>query len=246
MKKCRLCLQEKKLINAHIIPKFIYKGMKNDKNRFSTNYYDLKRIKSRNIETAEFDKNILCEKCDNEILGSIYEKYAEFVMFDEKANIKSSKTHKAKNGDNFSILYGIDYKKMKLFLLSLLWRASITSRPFFKEVNLGSKHEERIREMLIDGIIPEELEYPIITTSFIRTEMPLKYFVGEPKKIKFQNNINGYSFIIRGFQYIFLVNSMTHSLPNELTDSIFNKKDEMTIFYTNNLKEYNFLKNILN
>ena len=49
MKKCRLCLQEKKLIKAHIIPDFMYNGMKaeDDKNIFFEVTYNLDNNQSK-------------------------------------------------------------------------------------------------------------------------------------------------------------------------------------------------------
>ena len=44
---------------------------------------------------------------------------------------------------------GIDPKKLKLFCLSYIWRASITSWTEFSLVKLGEFHEEKIRKMLL-------------------------------------------------------------------------------------------------
>ncbi len=54
-----------------------------------------------------------------------------------------------------------DYTKFKLFHLSILFRASVSSLPTFQEVNLGN-HEERIRDMLLSGDPGRDSEYPII------------------------------------------------------------------------------------
>jgi hypothetical protein len=43
---------------------------------------------------------------------------------------------------------GFDYVRMKLFLLSLLWRMGVSQPYFFNEVKLGF-HEKRIRRMLL-------------------------------------------------------------------------------------------------
>src|SRR5439155_837633 len=56
---------------------------------------------------------------------------------------------------------GLDYRPFKLCLLSILWRASIAKQALFSHVQLGSKHERTIRQMLIeDDPGPEDL-YPI-------------------------------------------------------------------------------------
>ena len=43
-----------------------------------------------------------------------------------------------------------DYKKLKLFFLSVLWRASVSTQPFFEKVSLGP-HEAFIRDALLRG-----------------------------------------------------------------------------------------------
>ncbi|MFL1895911.1 hypothetical protein ACJRPK_09425 [Aquimarina sp. 2-A2] len=242
---CRLCLEDKKLIKAHIIPDFMYNGMKDDNNIFHSMKDISDEIRLTKLQTGEFDKTILCEDCDNRILGGKYEKYAKSIIFSEKLNLDSYPIYKAENGKNFSILNDISYNKIKLFLLSILWRASITKRPFFKEVNLGQNHENRIKEILYKSIIPDELEYPILATSFSQTKHPLQQVIAQPKKIKFPYNIKGYIFSMRGLNFIFLVNSVNHNLPVSLKESIINKNNEITVFYDNNKQDFNILNSIL-
>ncbi|WP_378183838.1 hypothetical protein [Aquimarina sp. SS2-1] len=131
---CRLCLKNKKLIKAHIIPDFIYNGMKDEKNVFHSIKGISDEIKPIPLQTGEFDKVILCEDCDNIILGGKYERYAKSLVFSEKLNLQTYPTYKAENGKDFSILNDINYGKMRLFLLSVLWRASITNRSFLKKL----------------------------------------------------------------------------------------------------------------
>jgi hypothetical protein len=41
-----------------------------------------------------------------------------------------------------------DYPKLKMFFISLLWRAGVSSRALFRRVNLGP-HEDRLRELIL-------------------------------------------------------------------------------------------------
>lgn len=41
----------------------------------------------------------------------------------------------------------IDYAILKLFVMSVVWRASVSSRDFYRLVELGHAHEERLRVM---------------------------------------------------------------------------------------------------
>ncbi len=58
------------------------------------------------------------------------------------------------------VLQNLDYKKFKLFLLSLLWRMSVTTLGFFANVSLGQKHEEKIRKALLDEDPLQPEDYP--------------------------------------------------------------------------------------
>ncbi len=254
MGKCRLCLREKKLIKAHIIPEFMYSGMKSegDKNIFFEVTYDLDKDKSkpRKVQTGEFDKNILCEDCDNRIIGANYEKYAQKSMYGKSIDPEIApicKNHQNPNdGAEYSICKNIDYGKMKLFLLSILWRASITKRKIFKDVDLGNKHEEKLRKLIYENIIPNETEYPIMMTSFMRTDNSLKNLIGQPKRIRYKNGLNGYVFLIDSIQFMFYVNSTDHKLPEYVTRTMLKKSGEMTVLHLPNGKELEFLKAILN
>ncbi|WP_418501226.1 hypothetical protein [Flagellimonas sp.] len=246
-------MQEKSLIKAHIIPDFMYSGMKSeeDKNIFLEVTYNLdtRWSKQRKIQTGDFDKNILCEDCDNRIIGAKYEKYAQISMYGKNIDPKFApicKNYKNPNNEfEFTICRNIDYGKMKVFLLSILWRASITKRKVFKAVDLGTKHEERIRQLIFDNIIPNALEYPIMMISFMRTKHNFKNFIAQPKKIKFKDGLIAYVFLINSIQFIFFVNSIDHKIPEFIEKSMLKENGEMTIIHLPNGKELEFLKGIL-
>lgn len=54
----------------------------------------------------------------------------------------------------------VDYSSFKLFHLSVLFRASVSSLPTFSEVSLGP-HEDRLREMLLARDPGEFWQYPV-------------------------------------------------------------------------------------
>jgi len=132
------------------------------KNTFKE-YSSGKTIKK--FQTGEYDRDILCAKCENEVLCQRYEDYAAKVYQLIDSKLKSFKGIKIelitnKNGVNGKYINGIDYTKFKLFLLSILWRASISKRDFFDQVKLGNKHEEIIRKMIFDENPKQPEDYP--------------------------------------------------------------------------------------
>jgi len=198
--KCKLCLQEKELLKkSHIIPDFMYKEMFDEKHRmikFTTQTPNSKT----SVPSSEYESQILCQKCDNEIIGN-FETYASQVLFGSRVNV-NAKNYIKPDGLEFTQVSNLDYKKLKLFLLSLLWRASISSRPFFRKVNLGP-YEDVMRKMILEGDPCLGGDFPCIITSYRKQNLP-KELVAEPRKIRLDQRI-GYSFLIGGFLYIFKI-----------------------------------------
>jgi len=57
---------------------------------------------------------------------------------------------------------GIDYTRLKLFLLSILWRSSVSNHPFFNGTNLTPLEENLIRDHLLLNDAGDEFFFPTI------------------------------------------------------------------------------------
>ena len=113
--KCRLCLKEKDLQNSHIIPEYFYKPV-----------YDEKHI--INILTTSQDKNkkpmqkgireeLLCFDCEQ--LLSPLENYVRRIL-------RGPYDNQVIRYNDVIVVRDIDYKKFKLFQISLLcWKCCI-------------------------------------------------------------------------------------------------------------------------
>jgi hypothetical protein len=152
---CRLCQAQTALVDSHIIPNFHFKKMKGEDHWFHVlssdpNKPELKR-------QGAITEHLLCDDCDNKRL-SRYENHVRQVLFGG-IPIESVLDGRVRT------FKGYDYKKLKNGLLSVLWRMSLSSDPYFSNVDLGEKHSERIRSVLLnDEELPEEL-YPVILTA---------------------------------------------------------------------------------
>jgi len=248
MENCKLCGFEKKLIKAHIIPEFMYKDLYNEDHKFyEFSVQDIlegKKLKPF-VQIGEFDKNILCSECDNEILGSL-EKYAQKVLFGK--NLAPKDTPDCQNYDlegyEFSECKNVDYKSFKLFLLSILWRSHITKREKFVLVDLGP-HADRIKEMIWNNDAGEELEYPIITTTFIRADYHYKDLILEPRRMRTKQGINSYIFSIGSFQFHFYVNSNSHRLPEFVNEMTLKKNNTMRTIHLKDGMEIALIKKLV-
>lgn len=74
--------------------------------------------------------------------------------------------HPAAQADGYSgrLLTGVDFSRLRLFLLSLLWRAAATNRVEFSEVSIPEEHLEVLRQALVSGTLPPEEFYPATLT----------------------------------------------------------------------------------
>lgn len=212
---CKLCSKYKDLCKkSHILPRFCYKNLRLEDNSFSYFRYGDKKPISNEFNT-EYETNILCLDCENNRLGGLDDYGSKIINndgFNEGLNFSINKT--AEN--RFLVLNGVDYnyKRFKLFLLSILWRAGVSSRKAFAEVKLDSDIETDLRNMISNDQPGEEYEYPCgillppFETLFRKDKdfnSHIAGFVMSPVATQI-NGVSAYQFIIMGTQYLFYIN----------------------------------------
>lgn len=204
-KKCRLCLKQKALIKkSHIIPEFMYQELFDEDHKLrSFSIKGLKKVKPivNKPSSGEYEGGLLCADCDNVVIGQ-YEDYVSKVLYSgDKLPVGmawNTRFFRRYNSvEVFSMISNIDYDKLKLFVLSILWRASITTRDFFSAVNLG-KHEEIIRKMIIDGQPGTDEDYPMMFSSWRKEKTTPNDIILPPIKSKKDGN----------FRYILPINGL--------------------------------------
>lgn len=241
--KCKLCGNKRPLlIKSHIIPEFMYSGLfdKDHKlNLLSPAQYVNGNKKVIRPSSGEYEGGILCQKCDNDVIGQ-YETYARQALFggmlppEEAPVFQDIRTP---NGIK-TRCSNISYKKFKLFLLSILWRASISKRPFFKEVKLGP-HEDRIRQMIFNGDPKAYDEYPVVFFTFLNDRSIPPDLVGQPGINRTEKGIS-YIFIIGGITYVFHVSN--HSIPPMFLSYTLLPTNEMTLLHISKGKAWRLLQ----
>lgn len=200
MKQCRLCLQNRQLCNSHVVSEFLYKPLY-DPTTHQFFYSSDKMAKRSKLEKG-VREYLLCADC--EIRLNRYETYAASLLEDIDSKIE-------KMGDKILVM-GVNYKEFKLFEMSLLWRAGISTRKQFSNVNLG-KHEERLRQMIFVENPGEVYEYGvmiILTPSYF--EILRKVMIFEELK-RFKGHLC-YPFTLAGFTWIMFVSNHLKSLEN--------------------------------
>ncbi|MCR4328485.1 MAG: hypothetical protein NUV53_03115 [Patescibacteria group bacterium] len=223
---CKLCLQDKQLLKkSHIIPNFMYGDLfDGDHSLFKVRLSDWSKQK---LQTGEYEANILCANCDNKLIGGL-ENYACQVLYGGKINGVEMRNEINQNGVEFTYAKGIDYKKFKLFLLSLVWRCSISKRVFYKQVELGQKHEETIRAMIYGGDPGKQMDYPCFISSYRKhNELPAKV-ISQPTKFRHDGGV-AYSIILGGIVYMYYISK--HSVPQVISETVINEHGELKIVH---------------
>lgn len=153
--------------------------------------------------SGEYEGGLLCCECDNEVIGQ-YESYGKRALFarrNESPDDPVCENGVTETGIPVTRCTNIDYKKFKLFLLSILWRASISTRGFFREVHLGP-YEDQIRRMILDDNPGNPDQFPVILLSWLSDKSIPPDFVAQPGKNRATKGIR-YVFPVGGMTYVF-------------------------------------------
>lgn len=159
---CSLCREEKPLLKkSHIIPDFMYKGLFGPEHKLIE--LNIDRPEHRKTRRSGFyEADLLCRDCDSVRLSGL-ETYVSAAIY-RRGNPKLQEQIWVEKIIGYDGLvseryHNLDYTKVKLFFLSIIWRAHISSLPFFATVTLGM-YAEKIRKMLLgnDGGNEDELE----------------------------------------------------------------------------------------
>lgn len=151
---CKYCGKQKKLCQAHIMPKSFY-------NLKSNSYFGISidgKIDLTKCQHGLTDSNILCSECDG-IIGE-YDKYAKQLII---TNIRNNQNTNFKTIQNGKIYYfsktDFDYFKLHKFFISLSWRASISQKTSF---SLGKYEDIALKIMKGEMKDNHFLFFPII------------------------------------------------------------------------------------
>ena len=197
---CALCHELRPLENSHIIPEFMYEALYDDKHRF---HVLTTRTEARNTTKQKgIREHLLCACCERKL--SKYERYGSLLF-----NGGTPPTYR-REGDVL-VVSGIDYLQFKLLQLSILWRASICTLPFFAEVQLGP-HQERIRKLLLSGNPGAFDLYPCLMWGLqLEFGKPLALMI-PPKKHRTDGKTH-FVFVFGSFLWNFHVSNQPLSAP---------------------------------
>lgn len=177
--ECLLCGEDRILCNSHIVPEFLYKHLYNDARKLMA--ISGQGNKGWKPLQKGVRDHLLCTDCECRINDN-YEK-----PFLEQWETTSPLPLEIELDQVYTGNY--DYTTFKLFHLSVLFRASISSLPSFRATCLGQKHEQCIRDMLLNKDPGKHAEYPIIGFIVVNNQGKREQrFISVPFPSRYENH----------------------------------------------------------
>lgn len=166
--RCALCLKRNELQESHIYPRHVYKAIRMLSKNKQAKYVLSPRADEevKQIEEPNFDgvkEKLLCKTCEQH-LNLNYERYfAEvFISFPTPPihyNITSTR-QVVRDGTVFKEMNNLDYTKVKLYVISVFWRASV-SKAFGKRIRVSFWKKNKMRKMILNVDPRNETDFPV-------------------------------------------------------------------------------------
>ncbi|UCJ18913.1 hypothetical protein K5Q02_11355 [Pseudomonas sp. MM211] len=123
LRPCKLCGENKNLCNSHIIPKAFFRRIKDGDPQLYRVTVDSDPI-ARSSNGDEIQR-LLCFECE-QFFQRTYEDYGTELFINQK-NICEN--------EDFVFITRFQYEKYYLFIISILWRASVSTLKNFREIH---------------------------------------------------------------------------------------------------------------
>ena len=212
---CRLCREDQNLKKSHIIPEFFYKQIYDSKHRLHLRKSG-KLVRGRPLQKG-ITENLLCEGCEQQL--SRNEKYVCDVLF-------GGTQIGIQRFQNKRVYSNLDYTKVRLFFLSLIWRMSVASKhAMWKKVNLGP-HEELVRQMVHSKNPGEPWEYGFLCIVPLFNGQPMEDWLLDPDWVRSEWG-RMYRLVVGGCLYLFHISNQR--LPEQWNKGLIGKDGSWVI-----------------
>lgn len=200
MSTCALCGNTASLRNSHILPEFVYRPSYDEKH--IAVFLDAHRGR-RGKRQKGLTQYLLCAACEGKF--SRWETYFANVWLNKGKALRP--TMLPAPPPKVIQIPNLDYAQFKLFHLSVVWRAGVSSLPTFDNVQLGAQ-ERKLRSRLLQSDPGKPTEYPFFAIALRepRTGGFQDQLVTGPKGARVKGHWV-YTFIFGGVQWHYYVSS---------------------------------------
>ena len=136
---CRLCGNPSELQISHIVSKFLIRQAGLLGAKFSLVCHTTPNLTELNRQDG-IKEPLLCRECEERL--QVWEDYTSRQLYGKTGLLRSIP-------NNSFTWQGLNYAKLKLFLISIIWRMSVSKHPLYSGVELGEKHEKLMAYMLL-------------------------------------------------------------------------------------------------
>ncbi len=158
---CKGCNTDRKLVRSHIIPESFFRDLRGDEDTLKLVPTEKGKFVKRS-PIGVYDEEILCSECEK--IFQEVDDYAAKKLLQEK-NFEEIKD----NGELIGYkINDLDVALFKRFVISVLWRASISSKEFYRNINLG-KIEDQAKQLIWRKSAGHPHEFSFVLGKFIDT-----------------------------------------------------------------------------
>lgn len=145
MPTCCICSATAGFVKAHIIPEAFFRELREGETA-PLLVAGAKGEMPKKSRIGVYDPELLCSKCESKFLP--WDTYAI-----EKLLTRFDDHFKPLVNDGMNVAYeAVNVDKLKIldFLVSVLWRASVSTHPFYNKVILGPHEQTVLSQMLVN------------------------------------------------------------------------------------------------
>jgi hypothetical protein len=175
----------------------MYQSLYDDQHRFHV-FSNVRTVPNRYAQKGLREK-LLCAECEQRL--GVHERYVSLIMTGQTP-LTVERHHR------LLVVQGVDYKSFRLFQLSVLWRAGVSSLPFFSHVNLAS-HEEKLRRLVLNEETGPAWQYGCVMFALFHAGKLQEDILVQPTKARI-GNVFGYRFVFAGHVWVFMVANHRH------------------------------------
>jgi hypothetical protein len=144
---CAFCGEAGPLCDSHAQPRWLYRERGTDLKLISSN-----EVFTKSAPIGPYER-LLCPNCEK--LMRPYDDYSAVFFRNRRSWLRDEKT-------NWWVVYKYDYSRLKLFFISLLWRAAVAKHEFYSLVELDDRTLDDLHHMIETGDPGDEQNYSVM------------------------------------------------------------------------------------
>ncbi len=217
---CALCLNEVPLCKSHIVSNHLYKDMFDSNHRLLLVEDDWR---TRFLQSGIYEK-LLCAECDSGI--NLFAEIPFWPVWEKIPTTMHADHH---------IVAKEDAEHVRRFVLSILWRASVARGDTWKHVDLGRKHNELIREALLNRDDSILNKYQMWATLLVDENNSVQKGLITTMVLSRQNGHAVWYWVAGGIEWVVMVTS--HRYQGNLPNDVWVKKEEEALLMVRSWKD---------